>query len=592
MAPRKWATVEEEELFQAHSAKYQVCQAKCNYTGFWEPVFEEWFATFPERLRIYKDIPLNVDLTVEQKTVVGKAIENRRQQIMNKFKNDMGSSKVNRRTKNRNNRMMTADTTTASTSLDPAVTSKKSMVAQMMSSARPVRSPQVTEAFSKLFFEDTIKPTLDLAFETAKAEAEAKAAAENTKVKLPSKIAILKKQTNLLYHSASDKVKQQVAEFIEDAKRKKKKEWERVKGAAVVDHQVYIDRLPGTLNEFFNELQRLTGLVFTVLIGGPTPTMGGQIEVQSFHVGATEVGNQFDQAYPEFDLGIMRPWKEFVKPVPAAKEEGSVWSGSQQPTLEPALYSDGHVSQTPNITSDGAFGNIPCDSGTLLMASSSDTLFSHMSKPLTSFFDDEDLTLNLPTQFPMPTAFPSYPSCPIFTSSTDLGADGSDGISSMLSMEGYHEFLRTYGAPQAIPTLQPPLSQHGPTPPSTPPTPKPTQSSSVMTKDSPANSHLQPLSQSNSAEAAPFESTSAEAVPSAPESTPVEAVPSAPESMPIEAAPSSPESTSVEVVPSAPEFTSAEAAEGTKSDCGARNQSLDVRSTTLLVRQYVGSRCA
>jgi hypothetical protein len=31
--------------------------------------------------------------------------------------------------------------------------------------------------------------------------------------------------------------------------------------------------------------------------------------------------------------------------------------------------------------------------------------------------------------------------------------------------------------------------------------------------------------------------------------------------------------------------------EGTKSDCGMRNQSLDVRSITLLVRQYVGSRC-
>ncbi|KAG2142011.1 hypothetical protein BD769DRAFT_1662128 [Suillus cothurnatus] len=443
---------------------------------------------------------------------------------------------------------MTTDTTTASTSLDLAVTSKKSMVAQMMSSARPVCSPQVTEAFSKLFFEDTIKLTLDLAFETAKAEAEAKAAAENTKVNLPLKIAILKKQTNLLYHSASDKAKQQVAEFINDAKKKKKKEWEQVKGVAVVDHQVYINRIPGTLNEFFNELQRLTGLIFTVLIGGPTPTMGGQIEVQSFHVGATEVGNQFDQAFPEFDLGIMQPWKEFIKPVPVAKEEGSVWSGSRQLTLEPALCSDGHVSQTPNITSDGAFGNIPHDSGTLLMASSSDTLFSHMSKLLTSFFDDEDLTLNLPTQFPMPTAFPSYPLCPIFTSSTDLGADNSDSISSMLSVEGYHKFLRTYGAPQAIPTLQPPLSQHGPTLPSTPPSPKPMQSSSAMTKDSPANSHLQPLSEFNSAEAAPFESMSAEAVPSAPES------------MPIEAAPSAPESTSMEVVPSAPEFTSAEAA--------------------------------
>jgi hypothetical protein len=32
-------------------------------------------------------------------------------------------------------------------------------------------------------------------------------------------------------------------------------------------------------------------------------------------------------------------------------------------------------------------------------------------------------------------------------------------------------------------------------------------------------------------------------------------------------------------------------AEGTKTDCSMCNQSLDVRSTTLLVRQYVGSRC-
>jgi hypothetical protein len=31
--------------------------------------------------------------------------------------------------------------------------------------------------------------------------------------------------------------------------------------------------------------------------------------------------------------------------------------------------------------------------------------------------------------------------------------------------------------------------------------------------------------------------------------------------------------------------------EGTKTDCGVHNKSLDVRSTTLLVRQYVGSCC-
>lgn len=436
---------------------------------------------------------------------------------MNKFKNDMGSSKVNRRTKNHNNKMMAA----ASTS---AVTGQKSMVAEMMRT-RHVHGPQVTEAFSKLFFEDTIKPTLDIAFETAKAEAVAKAAAENTKVKMPSSIAVIKKQTNLLYHSASDEVKQQVAEFIEEAKKKKKKEWEEAKGAGVADHQVsvastylneykcspvtriyrYIDRLPGVLTEFFNELQRLTGLVFTVLMGGPTPAMGGQVDVQSFHVGATEIGNQFDLAYPEFNSGIMRPWKEFVKrvfhksvkpklgmrltwgsiAVAAVKEEGSVWGVSRQPTLEP----DVHASQTPD-PSDGAFGNIPRNTST--MASSSN-LFPHISESLISFLDDdEDLTLKV---------FPSYPSHPISASLTDLGPDG---VSSMLSVEGYHEFLRTYVAPPTLqspsyPThmpTQPPTSkpftsevttpanhaitaQQGPSPspgptlPSTPPTPKP-----------------------------------------------------------------------------------------------------------------------
>ncbi|KAG1825331.1 hypothetical protein DFJ58DRAFT_738534 [Suillus subalutaceus] len=466
MAPPKWATVEEEKFFQSHAAKYQVCQAKRNYSGFWEPVFEEWFSRFPERLRVFKDVPLDVELTVEQKTEVGKAVEHRRQQIMNKFKNDMGSSKVNRRTKNRNNRMMTADVAAASTSLTPAVASKKSMVAQIISSARHVRGPQATEAFSKLFFDDMVKPTLNLAIETAKAEAVANAAAEN--------------------RERPDEVKQQVAEFVEEAKKKKKKEWEEAKGAGVADHQVYIDKLPAVLTEFFDELQRLTGLVFTVLMGGPTPAMGGQIDVQSFHVGATEIGNQFDLAYPEFNSGIMRPWKEFVKrvfPVATAKEEGSVWGTSRQPTLEPEPWresSDGHVSQTPD-TSDGAFGKIPRDA--LTVASSSDILF----EPLTSFLDDDDPTLK---------ALPTYPSHST-SASMDLNLDG-------LSVEGYHEFLRTYVAPQEIPTPLYPI--HGPTP----PTPKPLtpsqseiQGTDLMTEDSPAGSHPPPLSEPTSAEDLP-----------------------------------------------------------------------------------------
>ncbi|KAG1887286.1 hypothetical protein F4604DRAFT_1917093 [Suillus subluteus] len=485
MAPPKWATVEEETFLQAHSARYQICQAKRNYTRFWEPVFEEWFGKFPEQLRVYKDIPLDVELTDEQKTVVGKAVENRRQQIMNKFKNDMGSSKVNCRNKNRNNRMMTADVTTASTST--TVTSKKSMVAQMMSNTRPVRGPQVTEAFSKLFFDDMIKPTLDLAFETAKAEAEAKAAAEKTEVKIPSKLSVIRKHTTLLYNSASDDVKQQVAEFIEEAKQKKKKELQEAKGAGVVDHQV----LPGALTEFFNELQRLTGYVVTVLMGGPTPAMGGQIDIQSFHVGATEVGNQFDQAYPEFNSGIMRPWKEFVKrvfhksdlrAVAAVKEEGSIWGASRHSTLEPELLKD--VDSANDVSEmvtdiDGAFEKFPRD---ISMVSSA--LFPHESEPLRSSSSQSPSST-------MPPLCPLHSASPMRLDSDAVSSMhlGSDAVSSMLAAEGFYEFLSTYGT-QEIPPMQsllPPT--HGPIPPSTSLMPKPLSISEVASS---ANDDIAP----------------------------------------------------------------------------------------------------
>jgi hypothetical protein len=53
-----------------------------------------------------------------------------------------------------------------------------------------------------------------------------------------------------------------------------------------------------------------------------------------------------------------------------------------------------------------------------------------------------------------------------------------------------------------------------------------------------------------------------------------------------------PSSTNNSTSPQPAPLLSAPIAEGTKSDCGVHNQSLDVRSATLLVRQYVGSRCA
>ncbi|KAG2055896.1 hypothetical protein BDR06DRAFT_1043599 [Suillus hirtellus] len=200
----------------------------------------------------------------------------------------------------------------------------KSVVAQMCSTTRDrlVHSSQMVEAFSKLFFQSTIKPTLDVAFEKAKAKAQVKAAAENIDIKMPHKIRVIRRQTKLLYNLALDKIKQQVVEFVEEIKKKKKQELEETKGVMVIDQS-------GT-SEF--EQNARTHLKSAVL-------MGGQIDVQSFHIGTMEIGNQFDQAYPKFNLGIMKPWKEFAKyfvVVAAAKGRASMWgTSSRQQTLEP-----------------------------------------------------------------------------------------------------------------------------------------------------------------------------------------------------------------------------------------------------------------
>lgn len=57
----------------------------------------------------------------------------------------------------------------------------------------------------------------------------------------------------------------------------------------------------------------MTDWVFTVLMGGPDPAMGGALDVSSFHVGTTKIGNRFSQTYPDFTKGVMVPYTQFVE---------------------------------------------------------------------------------------------------------------------------------------------------------------------------------------------------------------------------------------------------------------------------------------
>lgn len=80
-----------------------------------------------------------------------------------------------------------------------------------------------------------------------------------------------------------------------------------------LDRNSYISKIASILTQFFEELHEMTDWVFTILMGGPDPAMGGVLDISSFHVGATKNNNRFSQTYPDFTQRVMAPYTQFVE---------------------------------------------------------------------------------------------------------------------------------------------------------------------------------------------------------------------------------------------------------------------------------------
>ncbi|KAG1817302.1 hypothetical protein EV424DRAFT_1347991 [Suillus variegatus] len=278
MAPQRWASPEEEEFVYTFYEQYQQCQARRDYSTFWKPFYEAWGAKFPKWLVVFPEIPLDEELNGEQKQIVSKVYKERKLQLMHKLRNDWGSSKASRKAKN--NREKTC----------------ASLIASITAPQR-ARALQSHKAYSKLYFATCVKPAVDAEMQRLQhvanlaklsngmdergekdindTTADDPTSSSMEKGQLPKRIAVIKQVTRELHDRETPEVKAEVAAYIEQLNEKKR--WS-----------------------------------FSVLMGGPTPALGGKIDVSSFHVGRTEMGNLFSEAYPHFNSTIMKPWVEFV----------------------------------------------------------------------------------------------------------------------------------------------------------------------------------------------------------------------------------------------------------------------------------------
>ncbi|KAG1879132.1 hypothetical protein F4604DRAFT_1679567 [Suillus subluteus] len=291
MAPRRWTSQEAQEFVNTFYSKYQTCQATKDY-----------------------NISLDQDLDMEQKIAVNKAYERRKelnvswhQKLVNLLRNDWGTSKASRKAKNNGDK------------------AGRDAVASIIAAcqSKGVQSLNKYEAYSKLFYASRIKPVVDTEMKALKLEAGLESrngggewddedrkdvgGSSKSMQKKPkaTRVAVTKRITREIYGNETPEVKAEVTAYIKQINDEKAQLLEGAEGGESLHSPSLafrtIDRLVDILTEFFQELQHLTGWSFLVLMGGPTPALGGKFDVSSFHVGHTVMGSLFLDAHPNFN---------------------------------------------------------------------------------------------------------------------------------------------------------------------------------------------------------------------------------------------------------------------------------------------------
>ncbi|KAF9492175.1 hypothetical protein BDN71DRAFT_1433392 [Pleurotus eryngii] len=99
---------------------------------------------------------------------------------------------------------------------------------------------------------------------------------------------------------------------------------------SLTELQQHIQLLPVLIPPLLQQLQAKTGWAFSLLVGGPLPIANRDIDVCTFHIRETVLGNLFCHVYRDFQEGVLRPYTEFVRLVFTAKP-------SSQATIEKNL---------------------------------------------------------------------------------------------------------------------------------------------------------------------------------------------------------------------------------------------------------------
>ncbi|KAH9832028.1 uncharacterized protein C8Q71DRAFT_714621 [Rhodofomes roseus] len=263
MVSKPWASPEQLEWFSTKRSAFLAAQKAGKVNEFFTEAESEFFAEWPEISRLFGPDATVEGLSEEELNEYGAALRRRKGQIHSKFYNDQSKTRHEK----------------------PKALSVQGLLSTG-GHGSSTRAPQEVEVYSKLFYKDRIKDTVD---------------AQKKDVPRSKNIAVVRRETQVAYDNESEEVKREVrarvdalkasasAQVAERSLTTTRTPADYQKCVTLTMSQSYIDwfaraidSVPQFLERLFAYLAEETGWAYSVMGGGPCPDEGGALQTISY----------------------------------------------------------------------------------------------------------------------------------------------------------------------------------------------------------------------------------------------------------------------------------------------------------------------
>ncbi|KAG6809670.1 hypothetical protein H0H92_015235 [Tricholoma furcatifolium] len=343
MAPLGWASPDQRDFLTSQLPSYFAAQKNSDFTGFWATLFETWEAQFPTRECLFPGRQFQ-ELTPDEQKSVSNAIESKRAQLQTWYR-------------------------WRSTPKARAVDKISSKLDEVLDAGSRTRLDHKYEIYYRLY-KDKLQPHLDLELQVDKKWARGE--------KLALRNRILRR---LWEEETDDDIKTAVNNDLAQTVKNRDLATQPSEKRTPLQYAKAIEDLPAFLHQVFKGLNARSGWSFSVLMGGPDPANGGDINVASYHIGFNAAGRSFSEASTSFERDYMAPYTDFLCQVYSPevrksralsndeggqeKEESAVarvdigFATAPVPTVPPANFSGVPVAVSTPMTAEPVVNAVP-----------------------------------------------------------------------------------------------------------------------------------------------------------------------------------------------------------------------------------------